>query len=535
MDYNEFQTLSISVNGRGEVENLTKALESQAKAVDKVETSTGKASKAKQQFARDALQASQAAQDFATGGLLGITNNMDALGRMAGRVMPGLAAFFGGPTGLAAAAMGVGVAIYTLQDPVKALVGWLTNEGNGIPKATDAVAKLDDRLGEVKERLKELGKAWDGSSASVAEYNRLTAEQVGLEKQLTAAKKERAAIDAQRDRENAPDKNVTNAVGDAVKRAGGVDKVAADLAGAMPGAANAAQAQLDQLVKERAAALAGDRPAGETMDSARRRFAPQITAAEEALRQARGQAQAGASGVVGRALQGDPQALQQLARFLPGRGFDQVGATAAMPGLVKGVLGGVAGGAWEEQFRGGRMAADVAKAKRAGAATAAGMLGGFQAGAGLEDREGAGVSKALAPFRKADVDEWMKDLDRAERGGFSEDEADAAAAASSVVGRAGKEFRQTGRVDRVAPAEVERALSEAQAALNMQTTSDAPDMRIIETLSSLSSQLIQVKQQLANQNQQARFQGQQVRAMGLQFQGGPATGGAMGAITPFGW
>lgn len=177
------------------------------------------------------------------------------------------------------------------------------------------------------------------------------------------------------------------------------------------------------------------------------------------------------------------------------------------------------------------MVDDAAKAEKAVAATAAGMLGGFESDAKWENREGAGMEKALAPFlKKPDVDDWMRDLDRAELGGFNEHEAGVVEGAASVVGRAGKEFRQMGRVDRVSPGKVERALSEAHSALNMQMTSDAPDMRVIEMPSSLSSQLVQVKQQLANQAQQFQSVGRQGAALRGMWQG-PTTGATF--ITPF--
>lgn len=524
-DFTEFQSISFSVDGMGQVQGLVKALEAEEKALSKAEAATTRASKAKGQFARDALQASHAAQDFATAGLLGIGNNLDSLGRIAGRIMPGLAAFFGGPTGLAAAAMGAGVAIYALQRPVEALVTWITSEGNGIPKATGAVERLDERLGEVKARLKEVKEAWDGSATSVAEVNRLTGEQIDLEKKLTAAKKERAAVDAQRDKENAATKELTSAVSDAVKKAGGVDKVAADLAGAMPGAGNAAQAQLDQLIRERNAAVAAG-PSPFRKGEINASYRPQIAAAEEAVRQARGQAQAGASGLLGRALQGDKEAIQQMERFLPGRNFGLVPAAAAMPDVTKGILKGFGEGSWEEQHRGGRMAKDVADLRKAGAATAAGMLGGFNAGAGVENGEGGEVAKALAPFQKADVNEAMEAFDRGTRGGFSEDESDALAGAQGVVNRASTDFKRSGRVDRVSSNEVERALSEASRAMDMQLTDPAPDMRVIGELSRVSAELVRVKQQL---NNQAR-QGQQLRGQSWQ---GPATGNFISTPYPF--
>ncbi|OJW10316.1 MAG: hypothetical protein BGO49_07145 [Planctomycetales bacterium 71-10] len=54
---------------------------------------------------------------------------------------------------------------------------------------------------------------------------------------------------------------------------------------------------------------------------------------------------------------------------------------------------------------------------------------------------------------------------------------------------------------------------------------------LLQSNAALMGQMQAMSQGFASQAQQARFQAQQVRAMGRRFQGGPATGGAM--ITPF--
>lgn len=497
-DFSQFQSISIGVNGLGQVENLTKALDAEAKAADRAEAATAKVSKAKQQMARDANQAAQALQDFAQGGIGGVLNNLDALSRLASKAMPTVTAFFGGPAGLAAAATVTGIAIWSLQEPVKALVGWMTSEGNGIPKATDVVGKLDARLGEVKERLGEMKKAWDESSASVAEYNRLTAEQASLEKELTAAKKERAAIDAQRDKESGLDRASGAAVSDAVTKAGGVDKVAADLAGAMPGATGAAQAQLDQLNRERDAARKSAGSAVGAQAGVDRRFAPQIAAAEDAVRQARADAQAGASGIVGRALQGDQGAVQQLERGLPGRGFgmatkDGLKAKAEAEDQIKEAMKDFAG--WFKQTK---TAADK-EAKTLGA------MNRFDEGRRLsaDDREArvldgqrraaqAESAKAMGALNRQQDDDQYKaaaeEYDRLTGGGFSGDERDAVDSGFDTVRRAGRGQASAGEID--------KALSEAERALTLQTTAADYDPKVVSTLSALASQLTQLKMQM---------------------------------------
>lgn len=277
---------------------------------------------------RAALEASHAFQDFAQAGVGGILNNIPRLAEVAGAFMPKVVGFFGGPLGFAASVTATSVSLYAFRDQLSGFLTWLTGSGEGIPKATDAVGKLEEAVKSTKDRLAELEGSWKGTAENLAEHNRLTGELLGLETQLNEQRERRNTLDAQRKKEQAGEADSIKAASEAVKKAGGVDKVAADLTKAMPGATNAAQAQLDQLKRELASALAGDRPAGETMNAARARFAPQIAAAEETLRKAQAEAKAGASDLMARYLQGDQGAIARVNTALPDRGLGDASTTA---------------------------------------------------------------------------------------------------------------------------------------------------------------------------------------------------------------
>lgn len=276
----------------------------------KMADATGKASKGTADFGRSALEVGRVAQDFAQGGIGGIINNLEGLARALG----------GGP-GLAGVATLAGVAFLTLRKPVGDFFDSLINGSNQAPKATDALARMNEELDRGKTRLKELGGEQTLTNAELAEYKKLTEDVVGLEKEANAEREKRNALEAQRKKEAAPDAESQKAVSEAMKAAGGADKVIADVQAARPGATNAARAQLDQLTKARDAELATAASPNAKAD-VNARYRPQVQEAQATLDKAAADAKAAASDLVAKALQGDQGAVRGLDAALPGRGFD---------------------------------------------------------------------------------------------------------------------------------------------------------------------------------------------------------------------
>jgi hypothetical protein len=130
------------------------------------------------------LQGGRVIQDFAQGGLGGILNNIE-----------GLTMALGMGSGLAGVLTILGVVALTAGPSIKSFFQGLVDGHNAIPKNADAVAGLTEKLKANKDALEELHKKQDLTNTDLATYNKLTGENITLEKELTAAKKQRKVIE----------------------------------------------------------------------------------------------------------------------------------------------------------------------------------------------------------------------------------------------------------------------------------------------------------------------------------------------------
>jgi hypothetical protein len=123
------------------------------------------------------LQTGRVIQDFAQGGLGGILNNIE-----------GLTMALGLGSGMAGILTVLGVAALTAGPAIKTAFKNLIDGSNGIPESTDKVKHLGESLKTTTERLEELRKQQSLTNTELAEFNRLTIEQVRLEKEEKAAR-----------------------------------------------------------------------------------------------------------------------------------------------------------------------------------------------------------------------------------------------------------------------------------------------------------------------------------------------------------
>jgi hypothetical protein len=127
-----------------------------------------------------ALDTARAVQDFTQGGFGGILNNLEGLGR-------GLPALLKNPmsllTSLPTVLTLVGVGLYTFGGQVYQAFRHFALGSNEIPKATDALGQIDGRLKDVTKQLDAYREAHVLTNWELKEYNRLSAEQVVLERQ----------------------------------------------------------------------------------------------------------------------------------------------------------------------------------------------------------------------------------------------------------------------------------------------------------------------------------------------------------------
>jgi hypothetical protein len=126
------------------------------------------------------LQTGRIVQDFAQGGLGGILNNVE-----------GFAAALGLGSGVAGLVTAVGVAAYIALPHVKNFINGLVDGANKIPKSTDQVAEFTDAIKANAKELEALKDKQILTNTELARYNELTAKQVGLEKSLADATKQR--------------------------------------------------------------------------------------------------------------------------------------------------------------------------------------------------------------------------------------------------------------------------------------------------------------------------------------------------------
>lgn len=310
--YEEEQKLRMTVEGAERVKDLTESLREEAKALDKTQDATDKASGATRNFGRAGLEAGRMLQDFTQGGLGGILNNLE-----------GLTFALGGPAGLAGLITGVGVAAYAALPQVRDFFDGVMNGINEVPKTTDALERMNEELEASKNRLGELKKQQSLTNQELAEYNKLLSEQAGLEKQVNDERERRAAWEAQLKKEreeNEPERPESAAVvGKTLSEMGGAEKVTEELTRKMGDvelpavAAEQAERLEDLRAKQKAA------PSFEEWNY----LAGEIAKVENMLGDAQRDIAERAKGIVQGALTGDETQIRNLAGAFPRGGFDK--------------------------------------------------------------------------------------------------------------------------------------------------------------------------------------------------------------------
>jgi hypothetical protein len=160
------------------VDDVSRSLTVLDKKVDEVAVSTEKMTKGLAGGGQSLLQTGRVVQDFAQGGLGGILNNIE-----------GLAQALGGGPGLAGVMTVLGVTALVAGPAVKKFFDGIIDGWNEVPKAADAVTRMNDALHKNTERLDELRKSQTLTNTELKEFNQLTEDNIELEKKLAEEKK----------------------------------------------------------------------------------------------------------------------------------------------------------------------------------------------------------------------------------------------------------------------------------------------------------------------------------------------------------
>jgi hypothetical protein len=182
---------------RNELKGLEAAARAEAGAMDQSAAASRRAGTAAHQVGTDlrtarqgALDLARGVQDFAQGGFGGIINNLEGLGR-------GIPALLKAPmqllTNLPTVLTLVGVALYEFGPKVYNAFRHFAFGSNAIPEAADALGKIDGRLKEVTKQLDAYREAQTLTNKELADYNRLSAEQLVLENAKEKAAEDKAA------------------------------------------------------------------------------------------------------------------------------------------------------------------------------------------------------------------------------------------------------------------------------------------------------------------------------------------------------
>ena len=180
----EIIRLTLDLKKSGASQETIDTVVNYKKSLKDAEKATDELTAAQTKQAQGVMYLSNAFQDFQAAGLRGVLNNINQIATTFG--MGG--AFAGGLTFAL-------VGIEALRPSITATLKSMMDGGNAIPKSTDVIEGYNNALKTNKDRLEELTKSQSLSNTELKEFNKLTAENVNLEKQLTAAKKERHVIE----------------------------------------------------------------------------------------------------------------------------------------------------------------------------------------------------------------------------------------------------------------------------------------------------------------------------------------------------
>lgn len=178
------------------------SMEDLARAEDRAAASASKVGKAVKESGQDmgkaragVLDLSRAVQDFAQGGVGGILNNLEGVGRAIPAILADPLALI---SSVPAILTTVGTALYIFGPKVWHAFEGFVGGSNAIPPATTALQRLEGKLGEVTKQLDAMREKQTLTNAELVIYNGLTAYQIQLEKQKTAEMQKQADVQALR-------------------------------------------------------------------------------------------------------------------------------------------------------------------------------------------------------------------------------------------------------------------------------------------------------------------------------------------------
>jgi hypothetical protein len=148
-----------------------------ANKADRAMEGTGKGAKQAQQ---GFLDLSRAASDWATGGFLGVVNNLEGIGRAIPALLKNPMALL---SGLPAILTAVGTALYLFGGKVYEAFRHFALGSHEVPKATEALKRNEERIREVVKALDSYREKQRLTNSELKEYNKLSDEQVRLEEQ----------------------------------------------------------------------------------------------------------------------------------------------------------------------------------------------------------------------------------------------------------------------------------------------------------------------------------------------------------------
>lgn len=284
------------------------------------------------EMGRAALNASQSLQDFAQGGVGGVLNNLPRLAEDAAKFVPKvdkLAAAFGGPLGLAAAATGVSVALYSLAPLFLKAIDLATRGSEVFPKTAGGLKAMEAEIKANAKSLEDMEANWRGTSAELEKANKLIERNAELERKAAEARKRESKVESMADKEadGKLDKEGGEIATEAIARAGGAKKVIGQVAEQTTRESAAVDGAQKELARATAEKEAADRDFARANPSDWQHYGrtkKRKDAADKAVADAQGRLAAGrkaaedrAADLVTSAGAGDVGAIEELAGRLP--------------------------------------------------------------------------------------------------------------------------------------------------------------------------------------------------------------------------
>lgn len=291
-------------------------------------------------LSRFMMHLSQSSQDLVQGGFGAILNNLPQLAEGAAKsskLVEKLAGAFGGPAGLASAAMFGGLALYTLPPLFQSVWAAMNRGVEEFPKTRDGLKSLREEIKENEKSLEELKESWDGTAASLAKANELIAENERLEKEADAERERRANAKSMKDREDKAKLNerAAKTAFKELEKAGGYEKVVAGVTAINESKDGGLSAASGDLAKAQEALKATDSDYGtakynaangtfpgattelKRIEAERAKLAKTVHEAQAKVDAAKKRAKDSAQDLVDRVLKGDQSAIPDLALASP--------------------------------------------------------------------------------------------------------------------------------------------------------------------------------------------------------------------------